>query len=309
MNVYKLVFTISILLTGLNSIYAKKVTLKSPVENKVRSIEKNTPVYLYDGKKQGKVHYYFYQGGKTINYRIDGKKLFIEGVLRGVNVSDCNDLNLISSTVNNIYFSTIKSLKCLPKLSLHSRQKTYLHIYANDQDEHIVSTRLSQKDIKKIASLPLKGLSLERIKVKQLRPLTRLKQLIYLNLNIYKKNIAFIRKLKNLRALELQFITNKDLKYISRFKKLQYLHLGSIMTADWPTNKITDKGLYYLRNLKNLEFLSLQYTKVRGCGVRYLKKLKKLRFLDLSSCGIQNRKAIKKWARKFKSLKVKFDLD
>ncbi|MCB1176661.1 MAG: hypothetical protein KDK36_03685, partial [Leptospiraceae bacterium] len=191
--------------------------------------------------------------------------------------------------------------------SLPSDNPIYLHIFPEDQDEHEVSAYLNKDQINKIASLPLKGLSLVRVKTEDLSALGNLKNLIYLSINIYEKDLKFIKKLTSLKSLKLQFISNKDLKYISGLTNLQHLDLRSIMTADFYTNKITDEGLYYLRNLKNLEILHLTYTNIDGSGIKHLSKMKNLRFLNLLQCPIKNENDVKKKLKHIKLLKINFD--
>ncbi|MFB3065779.1 MAG: hypothetical protein ACE10D_04610, partial [Planctomycetota bacterium] len=50
--------------------------------------------------------------------------------------------------------------------------------------------------------------------------------------------------------------------------------------------QITDAGAAHLANLKHLEMLQLQFTKISDAGLGHLEQLEDLRFLDLRGTGV-----------------------
>ncbi len=292
-----------LLLSGTSLINGDDLNIKMNQKFKEKkSVFKNTSLFLY--QDSGQHQYFFYEGEKEIDFKIKKNKLYINSVLRGIKVNSCEDLKLVSETVDNISFSTVKSLNCIQTLSNKIKKSSYINIYPEDQDEHITTAMLTVKQMKALVKIKnIKALTLSRVKTDDLKYLGNMKKLKYLNLNVYKKKTHFLKKLKNLESLRLQFISNNDLKNIMNLKKLKNLELFSYITADYPTNKINDKGLKYLRNLKNLEYLNLIYNKIKGWGLIYLKNLKNLRHLNLSYCSWLKEKKLY-FLRKLKNLEV-----
>jgi len=104
---------------------------------------------------------------------------------------------------------------------------------------------------------------------------------------------TYIRELG--RVVELRLtgsVEDKDLIHLHRFKRLHTLDLaasryrGGVSPVVTPGNRVTDGGLAYLSDLRDLDWLSLRDTGVSDEGLRHLAKLDKLRVLILDGTQV-----------------------
>ncbi|MBD3285689.1 hypothetical protein GF359_04460 [candidate division WOR-3 bacterium] len=97
-------------------------------------------------------------------------------------------------------------------------------------------------------------------------------------LSCYAINQNDLAALKDAAGIELldvfgPGVSDSGLRYLSNFKNLRHLCLCE--------NKVTDEGLRYLSDLKNLTSLDLEFTHCTDEGISYLKDLTSLRRLNL----------------------------
>jgi Ran GTPase-activating protein (RanGAP) involved in mRNA processing and transport len=92
------------------------------------------------------------------------------------------------------------------------------------------------------------------------------------------ESLKTFSRLPRLEGLSLQGnrFTDKGLEYLRAMKQLKRLCIG---LGD---NQITDEGLVYLKALANLEVLDLQKTRVTAKGLEHLTSLTSLKELWLN---------------------------
>lgn len=87
-----------------------------------------------------------------------------------------------------------------------------------------------------------------------------------------------------------QLFNDQDLACLENLKNLRSLSLSG-------SDSITDKGLMHLKNLTNLEYLTLSEASLTDEGLAYLKNMKKLNYLSIGGSfteyGLQNLKELK----------------
>lgn len=92
-----------------------------------------------------------------------------------------------------------------------------------------------------------------------------------------------------LNLAENRKVTDAGLQRIARLGWLQELNLSSC--------DLTDRGLMWLKDLKNLRVLNLSYcNRLSEAGLKHLRALESLQFLDLQGCPRINHAAIIKIA-------------
>jgi hypothetical protein len=77
-------------------------------------------------------------------------------------------------------------------------------------------------------------------------------------------------------------IADKDLEYIPYLFEVSAIHLSGC-------KQITDEGLKYLINLKNLKNLNLDKTNITDSGLKYIKEIKTLQYIDLTSTKVTDK--------------------
>ncbi len=118
-----------------------------------------------------------------------------------------------------------------------------------------------------------------------------------------KINFVYLKALKNLKELEIVgfSIRDRDLIHLTALKKLEILNIGGTVSSitkpykkKFYNLKITNRGLAYIKRLKNLATLDISYAlNVSNAGLVHLKALKKLKELNLKGTKVTD-KGIKK---------------
>lgn len=99
--------------------------------------------------------------------------------------------------------------------------------------------------------------------------------------NIENKDLECLLSFPQLEVLSLnERITDEGLKYVENLKNLRALHLDN--------TRITNEGLRYIQNLDKLRVLYLSDTKITDNGLKYLENLTNLEILWLNNTGITN---------------------
>jgi Leucine-rich repeat (LRR) protein len=115
--------------------------------------------------------------------------------------------------------------------------------------------------------------------MKHLGEMTKLEKLHLVAKDLTNIGTSQLSKLKELRELRINGIADEDLKHIGSLSKLQKLGL-------YYNTKIEGSGLKHLSQLKELEFVDLNYTGVDDAGVKALGGLPKLHDLRLVSTNV-----------------------
>ena len=112
-----------------------------------------------------------------------------------------------------------------------------------------------------------------------LKNIKHLKRLSLGSSSLHGPGLVHIKDLNELEELTIRFkMYDNDLRHLKNLTKLKKLQL-SLFYSD---NQITDRGLLSLKDLTNLEVLTLNRCKyLRGSGLNYLSGLTKLKSLSL----------------------------
>lgn len=102
------------------------------------------------------------------------------------------------------------------------------------------------------------------------------------------------KHLKELHIVGAKQVTNAGLTYIENLRNLEWLNLDGLA--------ITDRGLAFLQQMSRLRGLQLTNAFLTGCGLDYLIALKSLEYLDLDGTNVDD-KSLPALA-KIKSLKT-----
>lgn len=127
--------------------------------------------------------------------------------------------------------------------------------------------------------------------IRQLAKQGKLKELILLNVNIGDDELAQLADLKNLEKLNLcqTKVTDAGLIHLKRMTKLRELELSAVgLSLAKSRPQITDAGVAALRNLPELERLSLSQSFITDVAVEELAQLNGLRDLDISRTFISS---------------------
>lgn len=165
-----------------------------------------------------------------------------------------------------------------------------LSLDGNQYSDEVGETGLNDRALVHVGKLrTLKDLSIEQNRftddgLKHISNLTRLESLSLTGTDITAGGLDQIANLRYLRTLQLpNFPIDDDvLRRLSRLVEMQN-DLGPI------DESVTDAGLAYLRDFRNLESLSLRGTQISDDGMKALANLVNLRFLDLSRTAIGDR--------------------
>ncbi len=93
------------------------------------------------------------------------------------------------------------------------------------------------------------------------------------------QGLAHLKNLREIRVLDIRntAVTDRGFKHLEGLSELRTLYLG---------DRITDDGLTSLRNLINLETLTLETRQVTNEGLKHIRELKHLQELDLRVTSI-----------------------
>jgi|LakMenEpi03Aug12_release.lakeMendotaPanAssembly.Ray.scaffolds.fasta_scaffold405580_1 hypothetical protein len=102
------------------------------------------------------------------------------------------------------------------------------------------------------------------------------------------------KHLKELHIVGAKQVTNAGLSYIENLRNLEWLNLDGLA--------ITDKGLAFLQQMSRLRGLQLTNAFLTGCGLEYLLTMKTLEYLELDGTNVDDRSL--QTLAKIKSLKT-----
>jgi internalin A len=133
-----------------------------------------------------------------------------------------------------------------------------------------------------IEELNLSGLKIGDVGVQHVSYLKNLKILYLSGLPVTDDGVKAISKLQALKKLYLPFtrITDRGLRMLKEMIQLESLSLYGC--------NITDEGIRDLTELKHLSSLTLANTKITNGGVRHLRRLTELKMLSLAGCKVDD---------------------
>lgn len=102
------------------------------------------------------------------------------------------------------------------------------------------------------------------------------------------------KHLKELHIVGAKQVTNAGLSYIENLRNLEWLNLDGLA--------ITDRGLTFLQQMSRLRGLQLTNAFLTGCGLEYLLTMKTLEYIDLDGTNVDDRSL--QTLAKIKSLKT-----
>ncbi len=88
------------------------------------------------------------------------------------------------------------------------------------------------------------------------------------------------KQLKELHIIDAKLVTNTGLTYIENLRQLEWLNLDSVA--------ITDRGLFFLQQMTKLRGLQLTDAFVTSAGLKYLLTLKRLTYLELDGTNVDD---------------------
>lgn len=89
------------------------------------------------------------------------------------------------------------------------------------------------------------------------------------------------KQLKELHIVGARQVTNVGLTYIENLRNLEWLNLDGVA--------ITDRGLFFLQQMTRLRGLQLTNAFLTGCGLEHLLTLKTLEYLDLDGTNVDDK--------------------
>ncbi|MBI2812261.1 MAG: hypothetical protein HYX67_15725 [Candidatus Melainabacteria bacterium] len=89
------------------------------------------------------------------------------------------------------------------------------------------------------------------------------------------------KHLKELHIVGARQVTNAGLTYIENLRNLEWLNLDGVA--------ITDRGLFFLQQMTRLRGLQLTNAFLTGCGLEHLLALKTLEYLDLDGTNVDDK--------------------
>jgi hypothetical protein len=154
----------------------------------------------------------------------------------------------------------------------------------------LAHTRISNKGLKNLSNLPLRGLNLTNTNIDSagLIEIAKLKKLGYLNLSdtdVDDQGLRLLEVLTDLSDLNLAAtkVTDHGLPLLLTHQPIWKLGLLN-------TN-VTDSGMSTVAKLRNLECLDLDSTAVTIVGLRMLSESSKLRTLNIQNCRFNDQDA------------------
>lgn len=96
--------------------------------------------------------------------------------------------------------------------------------------------------------------------------------------------LALLFKHKHLKELHIvgaRQVTNVGLTYIENLRNLEWLNLDGLA--------ITDRGLFFLQHMTRLRGLQLTNAFLTGCGLEHLLLMKTLEYLDLDGTNVDDK--------------------
>ncbi|MEQ1905128.1 MAG: hypothetical protein ABL888_13145 [Pirellulaceae bacterium] len=137
-----------------------------------------------------------------------------------------------------------------------------------------------RKDFGVVTLMSGQDSSITDVRLKHVRELPRLCELILAYQKITDAGLAHLEGLANLEYLSLidTEITDIGLEHLKCLRKLKYLDLSE--------TRITDAGLVHLKGLTQLNYLYLWETEVTDAGLVHFKNLTNLRTLSLQKTRI-----------------------
>ncbi|NLI98550.1 hypothetical protein GX441_07825 [bacterium] len=246
----------------------------------------------------GEAYTYPWAGESSLNYRIDEKGLFVNGVQVGVNLQDpdsCSVEDADRITCAMVFPYNLNTLSRFPNLA------TLTFGCPIDDPELDLSILAKCKELKGIY---FAAGSLSEGQIADISRCSGLRELDFSVTVIPEGSMKLIRNLPNLRALVIASVSDSELFALSGHKQLQSLtRYWEVCDTGWSDllaslpnlveltiiqAEIADEVFEYLSQSNKLERLSLPYSGVYGDDFSLISRMTNLKELDLTGTEIND---------------------